>query len=101
MEKREPIEYTETRFLERKNDLLAVSRRTTVSAAPDGQHQSTAAWLPLILVLPLMAFAIVPSLLGRLVVIALICAAEMRLITTTPELMGLMSMRGWSAGASV
>jgi hypothetical protein len=101
MEKREPIEYTETRFLERKNDLLAVSRRTTVSAAPDGQHQSMAAWLPLILVLPLMAFAIVPSLLGRLVVIALICAAEMRLITTTPELMGLMSMRGWSAGASV
>jgi hypothetical protein len=101
MEKREPIVYTETRFLERKNDLLAVSRKTAVSATQAGQQQSTVAWLPLMLVLPLMAFAIVPSLLGRLVVIALICAAEMRLITTTPELMGLMSIQGWGAAASV
>lgn len=101
MEKRSPIDVAETRFLERKHDLVAVSRQASVSTIHGGQHQSAAVWLPLILVLPLLAFAIVPSLLGRLVVIALIGAAEVRLVVSTPELMSYMTVRDWSLAASM
>ena len=101
MEKRAPIDHAETRFLERKHDLLAVSRRTPVSTTHGGQLQSAAIWLPMGLVLPLLAFAIVPSLLGRLVVIALIGAAEARLVTSTPELMTYMTIQEWAAAASL
>jgi hypothetical protein len=100
IEKRSLIDYEETRFLERKNDLLAVSRRSSIVTTGVAQHQFEYFWFPLILVLPLLAFAIVPSLLGRLVVIALISAAELKLVTTTPELMNLMSFQAWTAAAS-
>ncbi|KAF2028769.1 hypothetical protein EK21DRAFT_69219 [Setomelanomma holmii] len=100
MEKRAAIDYAETRFLERKNDLVAVSRRPSVSTMR-GQHQSPALWLPLGLVLPLLAFAIVPSLLGRIVVIALITAAELRLATTTPEVMSYLTFQEWAMAAAV
>lgn len=101
MEKRAPIEHAETRFLERKHDLLAVSRGRIVSTTRGATDQSIALWFALVLVLPLLAFAIVPSLLGRLVVIALIGAAEARLVMSTPELMSYMSVREWAAAASV
>jgi hypothetical protein len=102
MEKRAPIDFAETRFLERKNDLLAVSRRTAVVSTTRGaQQQSAVLWLALALVLPLLAFAIVPSLLGRLVVIALIGATEVRQVTSTPELMSYMTIQEWSIAASM
>jgi hypothetical protein len=101
MEKRAPIEFAETRFLERKHDLLAVSRRTSEMAARGAQHLSAAIWLPLVLVLPFLAFAIVPSLLGRLIVIALMGAAGLRQVTSTPELMGYLTVQEWCIGASV
>ncbi|KAH7081830.1 hypothetical protein BKA63DRAFT_530772 [Paraphoma chrysanthemicola] len=100
LEKRAPIDYPETRFLERKNDLLAVSRRPSVST-PRGQSDSPFVWLPLGLAIPLIAFAIVPSLLGRLVVIALITAAELRLATTTPEVMTYLTFQEWAMAASL
>ena len=105
MEKRSPIDPAETRFLERKHDLLAVSRRTSVSTPPRvglGQQQQHAAiWLGLIFLSPVLAFAIVPSLLGRLVVIALIGAAGLRQVTSTPELMNYMSVQEWSIAGSM
>jgi hypothetical protein len=101
MDKRSPIDFTESRFLERKSDLLAVSRRpAVVSTTRGGQDKSAVIWHALALVLPLLAFAIVPSLVGRLVVIALIGAAEVRQVTLTPELMSYMTIQEWSiAGA--
>lgn len=97
MEQRSPIDHAETRFLERKEDLLAVSRtRSTNATGGVTSHQSAAIWLPLILVLPLMAFAIVPGLLGRLFVLFLIGGAILKLLTSTKELMELMTAREWA-----
>lgn len=102
MERRAPIDYAETRFLERRTDLLAVSRRRSASAVGGvSSHQSAAIWLPLILVLPLMAFAIVPGLLGRLIVLLLIGAGILKLVTSTKELMELMTTREWAGCFSV
>ena len=101
LEKRALIDFTETRFLERKNDLLAVSRPRSVSATRSSQHQSAVVWLPAMLVLPLLAFVIVPSVLGRLLVIALIGGAGFRQVTLTPELLAYMTVQEWSIAASV
>jgi len=101
MEKRVPIDHTESRFLERKNDLLAVSRGACVSTTSVGQDQSVIVWLALLLAVPLLAFAIVPSLSGRLVVIVLTGAAEARLVTSTPQLMSYMAVREWAVVASL
>jgi hypothetical protein len=66
-----------------------------------GQHQAAIVWLPLVLVLPILAFAIVPSLFGRLVVIVLIGAAGLKQVTSTPELMSFMTIQAWSVAASM
>ena len=102
MDKRSPIDLSETRYLHKEADLVAVSRKSSLSAARGGAgaHHSPAVWFPLTLTLPLMAFAIVPSLLGRLVVIGLIGGAELMLITSTPELRDFMTIQEWSAAAS-
>ncbi|CAO2654411.1 Nn.00g111440.m01.CDS01 [Neocucurbitaria sp. VM-36] len=100
MEKREPIDDLESRFLERKHDLLAVSRRPSVST-PRGAGHHSAAVFPLTLVLPLMAFAIVPNLLGRLFVLMLIGGVELKLVMSTPELLGFMSVQEWTTAASM
>jgi len=108
LDKRVPIDQTECRFLDRKHDLLAVSRRSSLATTAPSRvspgragTQSAAVWLPLGLLLPLLAFAIVPSLLGRLIVIALIGGGELWFVTTTPELKGLMEMQEWMmAGAA-
>lgn len=119
MEEHDPIDETEARFLEHDKDLVAVVPRKSSSvvstvAAGQGQQpqpqqhqhqhqhqQSAVAWFLLVLVVPLMAYAIVPSLLGRLLVIALIGAAELKLVTSTPELMKFLSMQEWTMAASV
>ncbi|KAH7336746.1 hypothetical protein BKA66DRAFT_77710 [Pyrenochaeta sp. MPI-SDFR-AT-0127] len=102
IEKREPIDYVETRFLERRHDLLAVSRRTSTSTARGASHHHSASvWFPLTLILPLMAFAIVPGLLGRLVVIVLIGGVELKLVTSTPELKSFMTVQEWTTAATV
>ena len=97
------IDPRETRFLEHSMDLVAVSRRrgsvSTVGGA--GHGQSAAIGLPLILVLPLMVFGIVPGLLGRLFIMVLMGAAEVRMVTSTPELMELMTIKEWAVCASV
>jgi hypothetical protein len=103
MDEHEPVDYMESQFIERDSDLVAITPkapRSTLQSA-SGVHQSAAVWFPLTLVLPLMAFAIVPSLLGRLLVIVLIVSAEIKLVSSTPELMSFMSSREWSVAASV
>jgi hypothetical protein len=96
VEKRTPIDYAETRFLQHSSDLLAVSRRRSASTGSSvPSHQSTAMFLPLILVLPLMAFAIVPGLLGRLFVLVVISGGIIKLTMLTKELKELMTPREW------
>lgn len=102
IEKRTPIDYAETRFLQHSTDLLAVTRRrsaSTVGGVPS--HQSAAIFLPLILVLPLMAFAIVPGLLGRLFVLVIIGGGIIKVIMSTKELLDLMTSREWTGCVSV
>jgi hypothetical protein len=65
------------------------------------QYKAAIVWLPLVLVLPILAFAIVPSLFGRLVVIVLIGAAGLKQVTSTPELMSFMTIQAWSVAASM
>lgn len=104
MEKRAPIDQAETRFLERKSDLVAVSRGRSASFTVGGvigPHQSAAIWLPLILVLPLMAFAMVPGLVGRLFVLGLIGAALLRVLASTKEVLEWMTAREWAGCFSV
>lgn len=109
IEKREPIDYVETRFLERKHDLLAVSKKaqsvekleTNMTHRALDTQQLAAVWLPLALILPLMAFAIVPHLIGRLLVIVLIGAAEVKLVLAAPEAKSFMSVREWVVAATV
>lgn len=103
MEKRTPIDHTETRFLEHKNDLLTVSEggSASVVGGVTPPAQSGGMWLPLVLVLPLMIFAFVPGLLGRLVILSLTGAASMKLITSTKELVDMMTAHEWAICFSV
>ncbi|KAF2845182.1 hypothetical protein T440DRAFT_282048 [Plenodomus tracheiphilus IPT5] len=102
MDKRTPIDYAETRFLAREQDLVAVSHKSSATTNHNVRHHHSAAvWFPLTLTLPLMAFAMIPSVLGRLVVIALICGAELWMVTVTPELREFMSTQEWISAAAV
>jgi hypothetical protein len=109
MEKHSPLDHTEALFLSRKTDLLSLTQRrrpvtsTTgggVGAGPGPGPKSAVIGFPLILVLPLMAFAIVPGVLGRLFMLILIGVAELMVVTST-ELMDLMSVREWVICSSV
>lgn len=99
MKQRNPIHEAESQFLERQADLVTFSsKRHTGNEHGAGANQQVAMWLPL---LPFVAFSIVPSLLGRIVVIALISAAGLRTVTLTPEFMAMMSVREWVYAASM
>jgi uncharacterized membrane protein len=112
MEKHGAIDQTESRFLEHKTDLIALPQITLkrkpkpvaqahVGGTTAGLAQSAAIGLPLILILPLVAFAMIPGLLGRLFIISLIGAAEVAVVSSTPELMGLLSVKEWTYCASI
>jgi len=109
MDEHDPINEEESRFLEEDADLVTLPRKVPSSsssappstAAPAAGQDQSAIWFPLTLVLPLMAFAIVPSLLGRLLVIVLIVGAELKMVTSTPQLNNMLSTREWAAAASV
>lgn len=109
MDEHDPINEEESQFLEEDSDLVTLPRKVPFStsfsppstAAPAAGQDQSAIWFPLTLVLPLMAFAIVPSLLGRLLVIVLIVGAELKMVTSTPQLRTMLSTREWAAAASV
>ncbi|UPX09834.1 uncharacterized protein EKO05_0000515 [Ascochyta rabiei] len=93
MKQRNPIHEAESRFLERQTDLVAFSPRREASIGHGaGTSQHAAMWLPL---LPFVAFSVVPSLLGRIIVIALISAAGLKRVTSTPELTAILTIREW------
>lgn len=99
MKQRNPIHTAESQFLERQSDLVTFppkGKRSIGQGAETQQH--TAMWLPL---LPFVAFSIVPSLLGRIVVIALISAVGLRIATSTAEFMAMMTARDWMYAASM
>ena len=109
MDEHDPINEEESQFLEEDADLVTLPRKAPSSSsfappstpAPAAGQDQSAIWFPLTLVLPLMAFAIVPSLLGRLLVIVLIVGAELKMVTSTPQLNNMLSTREWVAAASV
>ncbi|CAI6334640.1 unnamed protein product [Periconia digitata] len=101
MEKRTPITTGETRFLDVKDDLLTVSRNGAASKPGGAPSHETATALPIILAMPLLAFAIVPGLLGRLAILCLNGAAVMKLLTSTRELKELMTVREWMGCLSI
>ena len=100
MEKHAPVEKLESRFLDHKNDLFSVTRTKQASNASGVGVQSAALGLPLILVLPLLAFAMIPGLLGRLFIIILIGSAEVAVVAST-ELVSLMAVKEWVTCASM
>ena len=103
LEKHEPIEARETRFIERNCDLVEVRRRRSASVSGGGSagpYQRAAVGLPLMAVLPVVAVAMVPSLLGRLLMVVVIGTAEAMLVTST-ELVELMTQREWFICASM
>ncbi|CAA9957318.1 PAT1 multi-domain protein [Pyrenophora teres f. maculata] len=102
MDENEPLDYAESQFIERDSDLVAIPRKASIKTAPVAdQDQSAAVWFPLTLVLPLMAFAIVPSLVGRLLVLVAMVGAELKLVKSTPELKSFMSTQEWNVAASI
>lgn len=99
--KHAPIEAAEARFLDRKEDLLALAgprSSASVSRAPAvkraGRMDQLSLSLPLIAILPLMVYAIVPTFLGRLFILTLVGIWEVKVVTSG-ELMGLMAVRDW------
>jgi hypothetical protein len=120
MDEHDPVDETESSFLEQDEDLVtigprkpAVSTPTTTATATGTSTATPAAGqdapqsappaitFPLLLILPLVAFAIVPSLLGRIIVIGLAVGMEGKIVRETPQLMRLLSLRNWSVAAAV
>ena len=101
MEKHAPVDKFESRFLDHKNDLFSIARNKPASYASGvGPVQSAALGLLLILVLPLLAFAMIPGLLGRLFIIILIGSAEVAVVAST-GLVSLMTVKEWVTCASM
>ncbi|OCL02787.1 hypothetical protein AOQ84DRAFT_304009 [Glonium stellatum] len=101
MEKHAPVEKFESQFLDHKNDLFSITRSKLVSSSSGvGPIQSTALGLSLILLLPLLAFAMIPGLLGRLFIIILIGSTEATVVAST-ELIFLMTVKEWVTCASM
>lgn len=97
MEKSTPIDHTEAKFLEHGKDLLTVSEgRSAGIMSGVLPRQPDAIWLPLVLVLPLMLFAMVPGFLGRLVILSFTGAAAAKLINSTRKLSEMMAPMEWT-----
>ncbi|KAL1793831.1 hypothetical protein ACET3X_007252 [Alternaria dauci] len=131
MDAHEPIDETESAFLERDDDLVTIgsgnssgsssarkpatttavptpppapSTATAATGQPDASPRSTAPpaiTLPLLAVLPLVAFAIVPTLLGRVVVILGAICVLGKMVRETPVVVGMLSLRDWGVVAAV
>lgn len=116
MDEHDPVDETESSFLEQDEDLVTTGPRKPAVSTPTATATSTATpaagqdapqsappaiTFPLLLILPLVAFAIVPSLLGRIIVIGLAVGMDGKIVRETPQLMRLLSLRNWSVAAAV
>ncbi|KAF2174133.1 hypothetical protein M409DRAFT_62270 [Zasmidium cellare ATCC 36951] len=99
-----PIHEIETRFLHHNADLIALGHTPTQQAVPQpGLPFQTAALtsLPIALMLPLLLFALIPSLAGRLVVTALIGVGAFMVAATVERVRDLMAVREWAVCGAV
>ncbi|KAG9190018.1 hypothetical protein G6011_08106 [Alternaria panax] len=111
MDEVEAVDEAESQFLERDGDLVSVAPRKMATVTPTSTTTSTAQsaapspysaiTFPLLLILPLIAFAIVPSLLGRIVVIGLAVSVAGKVVRETPQLVGLLAGRDWCVAAAM
>ncbi|KAF2835645.1 hypothetical protein M501DRAFT_322910 [Patellaria atrata CBS 101060] len=103
------IDKSETQFLDHKKDLLsmkAFSLQDTVPSVPlatptpstlstpSTSEKSVRMCFTLTLLLPLLVFAFVPSVIGRLLVLTVISAVEVAIVSST-ELLQLLSTSEW------
>ena len=93
MAKHSPIHEVEQRFLRQEKDLVVPGAGST---SPDRHTKHAAlAYLPMVLMLPLLLCSIIPTLAGRLVVTALIGIGAF-IIAGTTSIRQLMPAREWA-----
>lgn len=93
VKKHTPIEKVEARFLEHESDLLAITPRKSTHSAPIINHY-LAFGVPLALLLALVTFAMIPDLLGRTFVVAIIAVLEGAVVYFM-GLSSVMAIREW------
>ncbi|CAK3905810.1 Hypothetical predicted protein [Lecanosticta acicola] len=100
-----PVHEVETRFLMKEGDLVVPGSSTRdeektdgVAASPPQPVLSTC--LPVGLMLPLVLFAFIPTLVGRLFVTSLIAVGAF-LVASTTEIRDVMPSREWAVCAGV
>lgn len=98
MRKHTPVDKTEARFLEHEQDLVAVVNHQRSGGS--STTQSTTLCLPLLCVLPLVAFAVITGFLRRVFVLLVVGVAETVVVSST-DLGRLMSVRDWTGCAIV
>ena len=94
MSKHQPVHEFEARFLQRSGDLI-VPGTSSKKGSERPSLQAAFAYLPIPLMLPLLLFAVIPNLAGRLLVTALIAMAAF-IVAATTCIRQLMPMREWA-----
>ncbi|RMY41794.1 hypothetical protein D0865_12192 [Hortaea werneckii] len=93
MSRHAPVHEMEARFLQAGRDLVLPGK--TDEADATSTKQAALACLPAGLMLPLLLFSLIPTLLGRLVVTALI-AGGVFIVAATTRIRHLMPVREWA-----
>ena len=88
-----PVHEMEARFLQAGRDLVMPGKTDDDGAS--SPKQAALACLPVGLVLPLLLFSLIPTLLGRLVVTALIAGGAF-IVAATTRIRHLMPVREWA-----
>ncbi|EMC95610.1 hypothetical protein BAUCODRAFT_496017 [Baudoinia panamericana UAMH 10762] len=89
-----PVHEIEARFLERDDDLIVPGKSEVATDNPF--KRAALAYGPLALMLPLLLFSIIPTLVGRLVVIALIAVGAFIVAAATTQMRHLIPAREWA-----
>lgn len=93
MAKHAPVHEVETRFLEKTRDLIIPGDEP--STLDRSTRHAALAYLPVALMLPLLLYSIIPTLVGRLVVTALIAVGAF-IVAATTRIRHLMPARDWA-----
>ncbi|GAB7346610.1 hypothetical protein MBLNU459_g1751t1 [Dothideomycetes sp. NU459] len=92
-----PVHDAESRFLRHDHDLVVFPQR---SVFPKTSNQPIVVFLPFILLMPLLAFAVTPGFLGRVFTTALIAAAIWMAISGS-EIRPMMAPREWAVAITL